>query len=845
MIGTPTQNLWQGSWITDFELKDKIETLADTIDCALRKPLELQHVLSACECVSRELSDETSEVYESLEQCLRKDFQMDATQVTKDLSELSDFLCRQSLEEKITRELGTREPYFFYRPEYRTNIFERWAPLGFLVHVAPTNAFSVGAYSVIEGLLTLNVNFLKTGGSDGLFAQLFLKCLIDLDKSGTLAEKIFACRIPSADQLLLKKVIRHADGIAAWGNEGAIEGVRALAPPFARFIDWGPKISFAYFANESLHDDLSMAALAKECCLFEQQACSSPQCVYVEAESRSELIEFGERLAVFLDRASSGIPRKEPGVHEQAEITSIVELCRLESCLDLSKVIEAVDGTWRVLVEYNRSLRASPLFRTIWVKPIKRSEIIATFRPLRSYLQTAALVCRLESLSELSEALVQAGVQRVTPAGSMLDSYDGEPHDGVYALQRYSRRLSARFGCDVSGICTFAELRSWSPAPPSVPVLDKEGFQAMKVDPKHSHLFFKSGGSSGDPKLSVFSHEDYHLQMSAAADGLFAAGLDPASDRCMNLFFGGGLYGGFISFFSILEHIKAIQYPMGAHPDTRMVAETIVSQGANVLLGMPSYLIQLFGKNADLFRKHQVVEKVFYGGEHFNESQKRFLESEFGVKSIRSATYGSVDAGPIGFQCLYSDDSVHHLHSRLHILEILDLKKDVQVPDGVVGRVVITSLARAGQRLERYDIGDLARIVPESCPCGRLTPRFELLGRHSDVFRIASMFFNYARFAHILSDQLQYAGELQIVLRSPEKTAKEELLVLVSADELPDEKRVYQELLENYFDLRECIQDDRLLDLKVSRISPDRFQRTPGSGKLRRVIDERVFSRQA
>ena len=838
-----TPHLWQGEWISDAALLEKVRGLRGTIDDALRCPLEIQTVLYACNRLSDVLADRKSEIYKSLAACLKEGFQMGAAEIAKELGELSDFMSRGGLEKKMSRELGSKDPFEFFRPEYRSNVFEKWAPLGFLVHVAPTNAFAVGAYSVVEGLLSGNVNFLKTGGSDELFAQLFLKYLIDLDETKALAPKIIACRISSQSKELLQEIISHADGIAAWGNEDAIASLRALAPPHARLVDWGPKISFAYFAYNCLTDEHAIAGLAQECCRLEQQACSSPQCVYVETDDREELLKFASRLAQALTTVSPSVPRKEPGLNEQAEVTSVVELCRLESCLDLSDVIEGADGSWRILVEYASSLRASPLFRTIWLKPLSREKIVPTLRPLRSYLQTAGLVCKLEDLASLSDLLTQAGVLRITQTGAMLESYDGEPHDGVFALQRYSKRISAQLGSDLSTICTFAELKQSKKMPPEVPILTKEGFQSLKVDPEHADLFFKSGGSSGDPKLSVFSHEDYDLQMSAAADGLFAAGLDPSCDRSMNLFFGGGLYGGFISFFSILERLKSVQYPMSAHPDTSMVAKTIVGQKINVLLGMPSYLIQLFGQNAEYFKKHQVVEKIFYGGEHFSESQKRHLQTEFGVKLIRSASYGSVDAGPIGFQCAFSTGSVHHLYNRLHILEILDLEKDAPAPVGEPGRVVLTSLARSGQKLERYEIGDLARLVTDPCPCGRLTPQFELLGRHGDVFRIASMFFNYAKFAYILTDVFQYSGELQILLKSGDKTEKEELCVLLSPGNIPDAQTVRTALLDNYADLRECVMDDALLDLKVSLIAPNQLQNTSGSGKLRRVVDERNFSR--
>jgi hypothetical protein len=106
------------------------------------------------------------------------------------------------------------------------------------------------------------------------------------------------------------------------------------------------------------------------------------------------------------------------------------------------------------------------------------------------------------------------------------------------------------------------------------------------------------------------------------------------------------------------------------------------------------------------------------------------------------------------------------------------------------------------------------------------------------------MFFNYAKLAHILTDHCHYAGELQIILRSGERTEKDELWVLVSADGLSQSDNVRDIILSNYADLRECVQEDKLLDLRIVFIAPDRFQRTAGSGKLRRIIDERVFLRK-
>ena len=862
-----TPHLWQGEWLDDEQLSKRLERLDEDVRRALATPFDVRALLDACDKLSDEVRSKDSTAYRTLNAILQDGFKMEKEEREKELAELSIFLRRSDLERKLACELGLFDPFNFTRQDHREDNFEKWAPLGFLVHIAPTNAFSAGAWSVLEGLLSSNVNFLKTGGSDEIFAQVFLKHLIDQDITGTLAPRIFACRISSKEKSALSTVLARADGVIVWGDEGAIAGIKELAPVHARFIEWGPKISFAYFAKDSLNDEQSISGLAFECCRMEQQACSSPQIVYVESSDKAELMAFANKLASVLAATSKAIPTKDPGAQEQAEITSVVELCRLESCLGLTQLIEDPNGEWRVLVEFSSVVKASPLYRTIWVKPLLREEIGATLSPFRFFLQTAGVACQRTSLAEIAEAFTQAGVLRITRCGGMLESYSGEPHDGVFALQRYSRRISLQssvpaktlsdlsnsFGASrhegfnslhedlLSGISSFAELRKNEPTPPTDRIMGKEDFQAIEVDPNYAHLFFKSGGSSGDPKLSIFTYNDYHLQMRAAAYGLYAAGFDLHEDRCMNLFFAGGLYGGFVSFFTILETLKAVQYPMAGIADLEQVANTIISQKCNTLLGMPSYLIQLFTKHSELFERNQVVKKIFYAGEHFNEKQREVFHQKFGVELIRSCGYGSVDAGPIGYQCPDCTGAIHHLHNTLHIIEIVEADSDKHVSAGEPGRVLLTSLQRAGQEITRYDIGDVARLIPGPCRCGRNSPRFELLGRHGDVFKIGSAFFNYAKFAQILADELNYSGEVQLVLKAGINT--EEICVHLSPNGSESaqgqEAQIRSRLLASYPDLKDMVETEKLLQLSISIKDVSAFERAAGSGKLRRIVDTR------
>ncbi|MFE3328963.1 aldehyde dehydrogenase family protein [Streptomyces sp. NPDC059176] len=832
---TSAPHLWQGEFVDDAEAARRLARLPELTGRVLERVLPTDVVLGACAAVGSQLADPASALYGRLAAHLPED------EAAATLAELAAALTRQALERKLRRELGDLRPERLTRPDARETVYESWAPVGLLVHIAPGNASAVAPLSVVEGLLAGNLNVLKASSSDTLLGLDLLAALGAADTTGLIAERVVALRFPSSRREWLEALCGQADAIAAWGGEEAVRAVHELAPPGCRVIEWGHRISFAYLSRGAAADDLTLDALAEDVCRFEQQACSSPQVVYLDTDDTEEVFAFAERFARRLATVSDARSAPQPDPAERAEITTVQTLARLEQHLGLTKVIAADDGSWRVLADSRPGLDASPLYRSVWVKPLPRHAVTATLRPMRRYLQTAAIGgCRAD-VAALSRAVFAAGVTRVTPVGSMLDGYEGEPHDGVYALQRYSRRVTVRaIDSEFRTVACLDDLAAPPvlPASPQGPLLGKQEVQrALRhLAPAHAHLHFRSGGSTGSPALSVFTCDDYDNQMRAAAHGLLAAGFDPARDRAANLFYCGGMYGSFISFFSILERLNATQIPMAAGPDHAAVAEALVTHEVDTVFGMPSYLWQLFHDQAEKLRDYGGVRTVFYGGEHFTEEQRRVLTMEFGVEVIRSAAYGSTDLGPLGYQCSESEGSVHHLLTDLHTLEILQTHEDRPVTPGEPGRLVFTSRARAGQRLERYEIGDLGRAVEGVCPCGSHVPRVELLGRYGDVVRVGTYFFNYRRFLKAAQERLGYHGEVQLLVATD--PGRERMTIRLDERYAPDRATARAAFVAEEADLASA-ESEGLLAFAVETVPMAAFERTTTSGKLRTVVDLR------
>ncbi len=825
-------HLWAGERLSDDQLKERLQSMEAFVGDSLRARLSLEKTLEVLDRFSILLKDNPPS---SLVDCLVVT-EGSLERAWSVLEEIGAFCSREFLEEKVIKELGSLDAVELTRVSFARPLFEQNAPLGLVTHILPGNSTGLSVLACLESLLVGNSNILKLSSRESDFALLALEELGKIDLSGSLARKVCVLRASSSDRDILMKLFQSSDAVSAWGGDTAISQIKAMLPPGVRFIPWGHKMSFGIVAKGSLKDEEGIRAIALDVVREEQQACSSPQNILVETEDFGELEEFASRFYKVLKEESDKFSVTPLKLAEQAEITNMVQMVELDQVWGKAKLFEDEKKTVRVLVEKELGLRPSPLFRTVWVRPFQASKLLEQLRPWRSYLQTASLLCPTDGRlqRELTMNLLRSGALRVTRPGQMLETYSGEPHDGVFALQRLTKRVRAELPGREKSFRLASEDQEGKPVY-SYPIMGKEEFQRQMPNDKYAHLYFKSGGSSsGESKLSVFSYRDYHVQMQAAAEGLLAVGLEPLKDRCMNLFFGGGLYGGFLSFHSILEKLKVTQYPMSAIDDWDFVGEMIVKGEVNVLFGMPSYLMSVIRHNWESLKKYRGIKKIFYGGESFSQKNIDWLKRELGVQLIASASYGSVDAGPIGFQCSHCEGGAHHLNAQLHNLEILNLETDESVDPGETGRLVITTHHRQALEVKRYDIGDLGRWIEGDCPCGDRAPRFEFLGRYGDVFRAGGTFYHYAVFDKVLREKMNFEGEFQVeILR--EKSNEGRDIIELSLETGWNNSIQTSDFLAHYRDLELGVVKERAVDFKIRYVENKDFKRAAHSGKLIRV----------
>jgi phenylacetate-coenzyme A ligase PaaK-like adenylate-forming protein len=832
------KHYWFGEIIDSNSLKSEIDSITSVATKLLEQEILPYDLIKSCDLLSKNLKEHGLS-YDILLKNLNNENDDDLN-AEEMLLEIANFLSEEHLKSKLARELGEEELNDLSRISFQRNIFETWSPLGILTHIAPGNAPAISFLAIIEGMLAGNRNILKLSSKDSDFCIKAIQELSQYDDSDTIKKGNAILRISSENTELLNTIIKISDGVSAWGGDEAIKSISNMLPSGVRLIPWGHKISFGLVSQKKIMCEETIKKIAADCILMNQQACSSPQTILLESKNKEEIDSFSIKLLAEMEKQSLTLSAPRLSLQEQTEITNISEVVRLEGILGKSKLLQSENLQSRVFIDYSEGLSLSPLYRSIWIRPVSQNQILTSLFPLRQYLQTCGLSCSPDEFSVWSKLLLKSGVLRITNPGEMLNSYEGEPHDGVYALNRFMKRVR----CEHDTLKSHYRASSLDPSDHLSSrirknnIMTKEDFQNQVPVAEKSKLYFRSGGSGGKPAISTFSYEDYHAQMQAAAEGLFAAGLSPESDRVMNLFFGGGLYGGFLSFFTILEKLKAVQFPMQAIEDTEMVADTIISNGVNTLVGMPSYILGLFKNNKDQFKEFRVVKKIFYGGEHLLPEQKSWLKEEFGIETIRAASYGSVDAGPLGYQCEFMEGSEYHLNHTLHSMEILNRDVDRTVTEGELGRLVFTSFKRNSQKIERYDVGDLGISLSGACLCGRKSKRFELKGRAGDIFRAAGTFFNYQKFIKILTEKYNYSGELQILISKSQDLLRDKLIISIDIENIDLNPEV-EKFFENYKDLSEAVVKEKCLDFDIKKINYNNFIRIESSGKLRRVVDLR------
>jgi phenylacetate-CoA ligase len=145
------------------------------------------------------------------------------------------------------------------------------------------------------------------------------------------------------------------------------------------------------------------------------------------------------------------------------------------------------------------------------------------------------------------------------------------------------------------------------------------------------------------------------------------------------------------------------------------------------LRGFPVYLLWLAERARARGLRLPELQGVSPFGGLVSRAMADRLQTGFGAP-FRDV-YGTSELGSAAAACGHAPGM--HLFEDLFIVHVV--RKGRPVEPGQLGRLVVTDLVNAAMPLIRYEVGDVGRILPGRCPCGRTTTRLEVLGRVQEV----------------------------------------------------------------------------------------------------------------
>lgn len=382
-----------------------------------------------------------------------------------------------------------------------------------------------------------------------------------------------------------------------------------------------------------------------------------------------------------------------------------------------------------------------------------------------------------------------------------------------------------------------------------LPVIDQALFWKSEVVTSKTPdgIIFKSGGSTGAPKYSYFTNEEWSSFTRAFGQGM-SEGILETGDRIGNLFYVGDLYASFLFIKDSLqaipaEKMKLTQYPIAGQTDHLQILKILEEFNINTIAGVPSAILTMlekYSQNKKDFPKLK-LEKILFGGEALYEDQHQALLNIFPGLKVFSIGCASVDGGLLGYSSRDCQNGEHRVFEGCNIIEIVDPDTlEVITEKNKIGKVLLTNLTRKLMPIIRYPAGDLAMWVEDENTPNR---KFKLEGRSEEAARLGTLSVYFEDTRDMVLKVLDDCRGIQFQMILKHYDHKDELTLRISGAELDIIAKSIQEILNSFIKEKpgyvDLVNKKLIHELKIEVVAQDQLEANARTGKLKRVIDQR------
>jgi len=267
---------------------------------------------------------------------------------------------------------------------------------------------------------------------------------------------------------------------------------------------------------------------------------------------------------------------------------------------------------------------------------------------------------------------------------------------------------------------------------PSDIAKDPLSFMAVRQDEIARIVTLRTSGSTGEAKRLFFTEDDLELTVDFFHHGM--ATLVRPGQRVAILLPGErpDSVGDLLLRGLQRMDVQALVY--GPVMDPMHAAESIASFNAQCLVGIPTQVLAVACSQPGAAIGKGSIGSVLLSTDYVPKAIAETLEAIWGSRVFNH--YGMTESGlGGGVECEALDG--YHLREADLYFEVVDHETGEPCSDGVIGEVVFSTLTRQGMPLIRYRTGDIARIIPQPCPCGSVLRRMDRVrGRWNGIVRM-------------------------------------------------------------------------------------------------------------
>jgi phenylacetate-CoA ligase len=270
-----------------------------------------------------------------------------------------------------------------------------------------------------------------------------------------------------------------------------------------------------------------------------------------------------------------------------------------------------------------------------------------------------------------------------------------------------------------------------------------------------------SSGTRGKPTVVLYTARDVDVFAEVNARSIACAG--GTRDDVLHVAYGYGLFTGGLGLHYGGERLGATVVPASGGNASFQV-QMLADLGATGLACTPSFgfLLAERAAEAGLLERIRLRYGVF-GAEPWSEALRTKLEAAWGGIDACDIYGLSEVIGPgVACECREGKGALHVFDD--HFLpEVVD--PDSGEPTDGLGELVLTTLTKEALPVLRYRTGDVTRLVPEPCPCGRTHARIaRFTGRVDDMLVIRGINVFPSEIEAVVLDDPELSGHYAIVV---------------------------------------------------------------------------------